>query len=131
MTASISVQMFRLISPMSERNPELVRVFFERGPWRTQKKLAEYLRDNFGEILWTDDYLQAGDDLVGLAAANFHFESLWGLKSPPTAKQKDARARLAATPFLRAYAYDPDRFAPVEGLPGTAMLASLGPAGLP
>lgn len=119
MTAPISVQMFRLISPMSERNPELVRVFFERGPYRTQKKLAEYLRDNFGDILWTNDYLQAGDDLIGLAAANFHFESLWGLKNPPATKQKDARARLAAILFLRAYGRDPDALVPKDALAET------------
>lgn len=116
MTAPIAVQMFRLISPMAERNPELVRIFFERGPRRTQRKIAEYLRENFGEILWTDDYLQAGDDLIGLSAANFHFESLWGLKNPPTSKQKEARARLAAMLFLRAYGRDPDALVP-PGLP--------------
>lgn len=113
MTAPIAVQMFRLISPMAERNPELVRVFFERGPRRTQKSIAEYLRTNFGDLLWTDDYVQAGDDLVGLAASNFHFESLWGLKNPPTAKQKDARARLAAILFLRGYGRDPEALAPI------------------
>lgn len=116
MTAPIAVQMFRLISPMSERDPELVRIFFERGPRRTQKKIAEYIRDNFSDILWTDDYLQAGDDLIGLAAANFHFESLWGLTNPPTAKQKDARAQLAAILFLRAYGRDPEALVPMDRL---------------
>lgn len=116
MTAPISVQMFRLISPLAERNPELVRIFFDRGPRRTQKKIAEYLRDHFGDILWTDDYVQAGDDLIGLAAANFHFESLWGLHSLPTAKQKEARARLAAVLFLRAYGKDPEALVPADRL---------------
>lgn len=114
MTAPIAVQMFRLISPMAERNPELVRIFFERGPHRTQKSIAEYMRTNFGDLLWTEDYWQAGDDLVGLAASHFHFESLWGLKNPPTARQKDARARLAAILFLRGYGRDPDALAPIE-----------------
>ncbi len=118
MTAPIAVQMFRLISPMSERNPELVRIFFERGPRRTQKSIADYLRTNFGDLLWTDDYWQAGDDLVALAASNFHFESLWGLTNPPTPKQKDARARLAAILFLRAYGRHPERWAPIDQVDG-------------
>lgn len=118
MTAPIAVQMFRLISPMSERNPELVRIFFERGPRRTQKSIAEYLRANFGDLLWTDDYWQAGDDLVALAASNFHFESLWGLSNPPTPKQKDARARRAAILFLRAYGRHPELWAPIDRVDG-------------
>ena len=119
MTAPIAVQMFRLISPLAERNPELVRVFFDRGPRRTQKKVAEYLRDNFAEILWTDDYTQAGDDLIGLAASNFHFEGLWGFGNPPTVRQKDARARMAAVLFLRAYGRDPALLAPIDKVDST------------
>ena len=60
----------------------------------------------------------AGDDLVALAASNFHFESLWGLTNPPTPKQKDARARRAAILFLRAYGRHPERWAPIDQVDG-------------
>ena len=109
----LAVQMYRLVSSLSDRHPELVRTFFERGPSRTRVKIPDYLRDNFADRLWTEDFMEAGDDLVGFATAHFHFQSLWGIASPPMAKQKDARARLAATLFLRAYGRDPDALAPI------------------
>jgi AcrR family transcriptional regulator len=92
MVSPIAVQMFRLISSLSDRNPELVRTFFDRGPLRTRVKIADYLRDNFADLLWTDNFIEAGDDLVGFATSHFHFESLWGIASPPTARQREARA---------------------------------------
>ena len=128
MVSPLAVQMYRLVSSLSDRHPELVRTFFERGPSRTRVRIADYLRDNFADILWTDNYMEAGDDLVGFATAHFHFQSLWGIASPPTAKQKDARARLAAILFLRAYGRDPDMCAPLESLPDAMNPVSLTPA---
>lgn len=126
MVSPLAVQMYRLVSSLSDRHPELVRTFFERGPSRTRIKIADYLRDNFADLLWTDDFMTAGDDLVGFATAHFHFQSLWGIAAPPTAKQKDARARLAAILFLRAYGRDPDMLVPkallaeTENIPAAA-----------
>ena len=125
MVSPLAVRMYRLVSSLSDRHPELVRTFFDRGPSRTRGKIGDYLRDNFADILWADNFMTAGDDLVGLATAHFHFQSLWGIAAPPTPKQKDARARLAAMLFLRAYGRDPDVLVPREVLAETeAMLAA-------
>lgn len=123
-TAPISVQMFRLISPLSDRYPDLVKAFYERGPERTRQRVADCLRDNFAEILWTEDYMDAGNVLVAIAASEFHFESLWGMSPPPTAKQKDARAHHAAMLFLRTYAREPDRWAPVATMEQEELVAT-------
>lgn len=112
MTSPIVLQMYRLVSPMSERSPELVQLFFERGPLRTQVLIGEFLRDHFADVLWATDFHEAGKDLVALAAGNMHFEGIWGISGPPTAKQKDARARTATILFLRAYARDPASLLP-------------------
>jgi TetR/AcrR family transcriptional repressor of mexJK operon len=116
MTAPIVLQMFRLVSPLADRQPELVKVFFERGPMRTQKLIADFLHENFAEMLWTQDFTAAGKDFVSLAAADLHFEGIWGISGPPSTKLKDQRAYMAALLFLRAYARDPDSLASIEEL---------------
>ncbi|HWI86933.1 MAG TPA: TetR/AcrR family transcriptional regulator, partial [Sphingomonas sp.] len=117
-TSPIVQQMQRLVSPIADRNPEIGRMFYERGPGRTQVMIGEYLRTHFSDLLWTTDYLEAGKDLVALAAAQFHFEGLWGIGSTISTKDKDARARYASIMFLRAHAKEPDALlAEVKNLP--------------
>ncbi|WP_443969909.1 TetR/AcrR family transcriptional regulator [Sphingobium sp. CR28] len=115
-TSPIIHQMQRLMAPVVHNNPELARIFYEHGPGRTQTMISEHLRAHFGHLLWTDDYLEAGRDLVMLAAAHYHFEKLWGIGKPITNQDKDARARRAAIMFLRAHAKDPDAL--LEGVTG-------------
>jgi len=103
----IAISMFRLIGPVADRKPEVGRIFYERGPGLTQRMIGDYVRDHFADILWTTDYVEAGKTLVALSSAEMHFERLWGITSPPTAKQKDAQAKRAAQLFLRVYARDP------------------------
>ena len=114
----IAVAMFRLIGPVADRRPEVGRIFFERGPSETQRMIGDYLRDNFAELLWTEDYRQAGIDLVAMAGAEFHFERMWGISKAPSGQLRDARARHAALLFLRSYARDPDALVPRELLAG-------------
>jgi TetR/AcrR family transcriptional regulator, mexJK operon transcriptional repressor len=116
MTAPISLQMNRLISPIAERRPEIAQMFYERGPRRTQNLIGGLLRDHFGGLLWTENYVEAGKDLVALAAADTYFEAMWRTGSPPSAKVKDARARRAALLFIRAYGRDPQALLPPEGI---------------
>jgi len=108
----IAISMFRLVGPLADRRPDISRMFYERGPGETQRLIGEYLRANFADILWTDDFRTAGIDLVAFSSAQLHFERMWGLSTPPTNKEKDARARRGALLFLRAYARDPDAYAP-------------------
>jgi AcrR family transcriptional regulator len=116
----IAIAMFRLIGPVADRRPEVGRIFFERGPGETQRMIGDYLRDNFADLLWTRDYRQAGIDLVAMAAAEFHFERMWGISKAPSAQLRDVRARHAALLFLRCYARDPDSLVPRERLAGEA-----------
>jgi AcrR family transcriptional regulator len=114
MVSPIVLNMYRLISPLADRRPELVQVFYERGPLRTQALIAEYLRTQLADELWTEDYQEAGKDLVAMAAGIMHFEGIWGISGTPSAKAKDVQARRAAVLFLRAWARDPDRLVPLE-----------------
>lgn len=106
------IAMFRLIGPLADRQPELSKIFFEQGPGRTQHVIGAYLRTNFADILWTEDYETAGRDLFALSGAEVHFARMWGIGGVLTAREKDARARHAAKLFLRAYAHDPDKLVP-------------------
>ena len=112
----IVISMFRLIGPLADRQPELTKIFFEQGPGKTQHMIGEYLRANFADLLWTDDYATAGKDLFALSAAEVHFARMWGVGDPPTARQKDAQARHAAHLFLRAYGKDADKLVPGDEL---------------
>lgn len=112
----IVIAMFRLMGPVADRRPELSAAFLERGPRETQRVVGEYLRRNFADILWTEDFRSAGIDLVALTTAGMYFERLWGMSTPPTAKEKDAQARRGAFVFLRAFAKDPDAVAPIGEL---------------
>jgi AcrR family transcriptional regulator len=106
-TAPIVLQMYRLVSPMADRHPAVAKLFFERGPARTQVMLGDYLREHFAGLLITDDYLTAGIDLMALSSADMHFRGIWGISGPPSAKEKEQRARHAAELFIRAYAREP------------------------
>jgi TetR/AcrR family transcriptional repressor of mexJK operon len=109
MVSPLVVRMFRLVGPTAERHPELGRIFFERGPQRTQALIAEFLQEHFAGELRTDDYVDAGRDLVALAAANLHFGNIWGITGTPSPQVKEERAKRAAELFIRAYAKDPER----------------------
>lgn len=103
MTSPIVLQLYRLVSPLAERNPEIGQMFYERGPRRTQQLIGDFLRDNFASLLATDDFVQAGKDLFALAVSDLHFEAIWGINASPSANMKDARAKHAVRLFLRAY----------------------------
>ncbi|WP_195908455.1 TetR/AcrR family transcriptional regulator [Novosphingobium sp. Gsoil 351] len=103
-----AISMFRLVGSASDRHPDVAATFFARGPAETQREVGNYLAGNFADVLWTSDFLTAGRDLMTLAASEMHFEQVWGLLPSPTAAERDAKARHAASLFLRAYARDPD-----------------------
>lgn len=109
--------MMRLIIAEGHRQPEVSQIFFERGPGRTQHLVADFLRNNFADLLWTKDYLDAGKTLVALCMRGSFYEQLWGVAGPPPEAQMDADARKAAILFFRSYAHDPERFPLCEDLP--------------
>jgi len=108
----MAVGMFRLIGPLADRRPDISRLFYDRGPAETQRMIGNYLRDNFADVLWTDDFRSAGIDLVAFSTAEMHFERMWGLSMAPTPAEREARARRGAMLFLRAYARDPETLVP-------------------
>jgi len=112
----IAIAMFRLIGPVADRRPEVGRIFFERGPGETQRMIGNYLAAHFADLLWTTDFHRAGIDLIAMAAAEFHFERMWGISKVPTGSQRDAHARHAALLFLRSYGREPDALVPRETL---------------
>ncbi len=112
----MAIAMFRLIGPVADRQPQVGKIFYERGPGATQILIGEYLREKCGDLLWTTDYVDAGKTLVALSSAEMHFERMWGIGNPPTAKRRDAQAERAALTFLRCYGRDPDKLVPPERL---------------
>lgn len=123
--APVAIELFRLIAPHASRHPELSRIWLECGPERTIAAVADYLQENFAELLWTSDFKTAAQDLVALATSSFQSECASDVNGPPTIAQTEEWARRAALLFLRAYANEPERWAPIEEF-GTRKSALIG-----
>jgi len=106
----LGLAIFRVINAEGARQPEVGRIFYERGPKRTQEMIGAYLEKAFGHILRKTDFVKAGMVLVTLCTSGSYYEQLWGVAPPATSRQKDADARLAAEIFLRAYALEPEKW---------------------
>lgn len=97
-----SIRLHRIIIGEAERFPEIGRIFFERAPKQTQKRLAAYLEEAMerGELRKADPLL-AARQLTTLIQPNFMLR-LWKVNTGRI--DPAAEAATAVETFLRAYA---------------------------
>ncbi|WP_199192679.1 TetR/AcrR family transcriptional regulator [Allosphingosinicella deserti] len=101
-----SIRLHRIIAGEVERFPEIGRIFYERAPKQTQKRLAGYLGDAMerGQLRSTDPML-AAQQLVALLQAQLYPRRLWGVETGTQGSIAD-EVEAALDTFLRAYAPD-------------------------
>ena len=99
----MALSMLRLVTAEAGRFPEIGRLFFDRGPGRTQQMIADYLADNLAEELGDIDFADAARMLMALCSWGIFYDRLWGLIEQPSNEEKETEARRAAELFLRAY----------------------------
>ena len=105
LTLPEAAALHRLVVGETQRFPEVGRIFFERGPGRTRKLLADYLGAAMERgQLRRDDPVAAAEQLTGLCLGGCHMQLLLGLigKAGPAEIEADVRRALAV--FMRAYA---------------------------
>src|SRR5439155_23219930 len=97
-----TIRLHRIIIGEAERFPEIGRIFFERAPKQTQKRLASYLGEAMqrGELRQADPLL-AARQLTILIQPNFMLR-LWKVNTGRI--DPAAEAATAGDTFLRAYA---------------------------
>jgi len=99
-----SLSMYRLIVGESNRNPEIGRMFYERGPAAVRAILADFLENHMkAGRLRNADPTRAASTLVALCTGHSHQEILLG--SPLRDRVTMANeARMITDEFLRIYA---------------------------
>lgn len=99
------VGLYRLVIAEANRFPEVGRIFFDRGPKRTQSQLADYLSGAMQRgALKRGDPLVAARQLIGLCLAGSHQRLLTRVIDAVTPEQIEEDIDRAMDIFMRAYA---------------------------
>lgn len=95
------IRLIRGINAEAERTPELGQMFLERGPDRTRRELAEYLRTQHDAgILQVDNPKEAAGMFTGMVAGEWLIDGLAGRFPELTDELRDQRARNCTAIFL-------------------------------
>ncbi len=96
------IRLVRGLAFEAGRNPALGELFLSRGPDRTRRQLADYLRDQVAAgHLVLDDPREASGMFVGMLLGEWHIDALLGRDIAITPAQRDARARRCVALFLK------------------------------
>ena len=99
-----SLQLKRLIYAEVDRFPEIGRLFYERGPEQSQRKLATYLAEAMAAgTLRAADPLRAAGEFLQLCQAGGYARTLLKVGPDQTEADRDGDADAAVDTFLRAY----------------------------
>lgn len=91
----------RIIIAEGLRFPKLAQAFYESGPARSSKRLAEILeRHRARGDISIADCQRAAEQLSGMIRDVFYIAVLLGLTEPPNAEEMDRRADAAVDLFL-------------------------------
>lgn len=94
----------RLIISEASRHPELARKFFQAGPAKASRLIAEYLaRQSSAGRLKIDDPRVATEHFMGLMMGLDLIRGLTGNQPRRTAAEVEQRAEVAISAFLRIY----------------------------
>ena len=98
----------RLVIAESIRFPELGRAFYEAGPQRGQRLLAEFMEGAMqAGQLRREDPLVAAEQFVELCKSGLHQRRLWNVAGEPTDAQIEANVARAVRTFMCAYGPEP------------------------
>jgi len=97
--------MYRVVVAEAPRNPELGRIFYEKGPQVVIARLATIIAAgaSAGE-LEVDDSEIAAQEFLGLIQGRFHLPCILGTLGEMSAVEREQAAGRVVRTFLRAYA---------------------------
>jgi AcrR family transcriptional regulator len=95
------IGVYRTVVAEANRYPDLGRTFYDCGPARATKRLAEVLEGAKarGEVR-ADDCVRVADHFVGLIRDNLHLQVVLGLRPPPDEKETQEVVLSAVDVFL-------------------------------
>lgn len=94
-----------LVIAERDRFPDLARIYFERGPRKSQRLLAQYLEVLNGRgVLRIDDAAEAAEFFVGMLLQRWFRQILYLNASWPTESELRTRAERVVARFFAAYA---------------------------
>jgi AcrR family transcriptional regulator len=99
-----STAFYSLIVSEAQRNPSVGQVFYDSGPRKTTRRVADYLEQLQSEgRLAVDDPVAAAEEFMSLVFGGLHFKRLLNVIPHPPAHEIRAQARRAAQTFINAY----------------------------
>ncbi|MEZ0328963.1 MAG: TetR/AcrR family transcriptional regulator [Dissulfuribacterales bacterium] len=94
---------YRILISSSEKFPELVKGFLEKGSLFTARKLAEFLESQMDKgVIRRDDSMFTAELLIGMLMAPEHHRRLMGMPGPSPKAAKE-RTEKVVDAFLRSY----------------------------
>jgi len=102
--SDVGQDIFRICVAEAQRFPELGRVFYESGPRRWNRKIAQYLESPVAQkMLDIDDSLLAADQLAQLCRTDLMLKRVFGVQTDVTEADVDFIANEACKTFLARY----------------------------
>ena len=99
-----AVGVFRLTMAEAPRQPTLGRAFYEAGPERAFKAVADYLDVlKSRKLVNIEDSRLAAEQFLGLVRGSLHLKALLNLGGKPAAAEQKRHAKATAAMFLAAY----------------------------
>lgn len=96
--------MFRVCVAEAQRFPELGRAFYDSGPRKWGRKIAQYLDSpRARDVLNIEDSTFAADQLAQLCRADLMLKVLFGIETDPPENEIDRIATEAVKTFLARY----------------------------
>jgi TetR/AcrR family transcriptional regulator, mexJK operon transcriptional repressor len=103
-----SVDLHRLVTGEAARFPELVTVFWERGPRRGKAQLAAYIAAAISDgRLRQGDPMRAAQQFVALCQAEKFQQVVLGMNDVPDAVTLARDVRVAVDAFMRIWSVEP------------------------
>lgn len=97
-----------LVIAERERFPDLASIYWDRGPQKSQRRLATYLEAlKHRELLAIDDANAASEFFIGMVFQHWHKQMLYVNLPLPSEATIRARAEQVVARFLAAYRYGP------------------------
>jgi AcrR family transcriptional regulator len=98
---------YSLVVSEAQRNPSVGQAFYESGPKRGIRRVAEYLEQaNAAGQIAVDNSMEAAEQFLGLVHGGLHFKRVLNVIPPPSPAEIRAQAQRVARVFVRAYRAD-------------------------
>jgi AcrR family transcriptional regulator len=95
---------YSLIVSEAQRNPAVGQAFYESGPKRGIRRVADYLEqaDAAGQLA-IDNSIAAAEEFLSLVHGGLHFKRVLNVIPPPATAEIRAQSQRVARSFVRAY----------------------------